>query len=270
MGQQPRFTKEFKQEAVRLLKDSGRSASAIARELGIPRTRLSKWADQITQHGAAAFPGSGRRTGTEAEVARLRQEVAQRTRRFRQRATSRQVAPPVPNRLGTWGPVARVNTVWVGDLTAIPTRTGWLHLAVVLDAYSRRVVGWAMSDTPDQHVVATALRMALAQRQPIPGLLHHTDQGPQYTSLAYRALLAAHGLTASLSRKGNCYDNAVMESFFSTLKNELVHDRDYRSREEARAEVFEFIEVFYNRQRLHQRLGYVSPLQFESQHLSPC
>ena len=156
------------------------------------------------------------------------------------------------------------NQIWAGNLTAIATRAGWLHLAIVLDLYSRRIVGWAMSAKPDQALALEALRMALAQRRPPPGLIHHTDQGAQYTSGAYQQVLAQQGLAASMSRKGNCYDNAVVESFFSTLKNELVHDRDYHSRDEARAEVFEFIEVFYNRQRLHQTLGYVSPVQFEA------
>lgn len=205
-------------------------------------------------------------------VARLRRQhglLAQRLRRFRRLALTRQLTPPAPNHLRTHGPVIRPNTVWVGDLTAIATRAGWLHLAVLLDLYSRRVVGWAMSEKPDQEVAVAALHMALTQRRPKPGLLHHTDQGPQYASQVYRLILTAHGLIVSTSRKGNCYDNAAMESFFSTLKNELIHDRDYRSREEAQTEIFEYIELFYNRQRLHQSLGYVSPVQFESANRSP-
>jgi putative transposase len=205
-------------------------------------------------------------------VARLRRQhglLAQRSHRFRRLALTRQLTPPAPNHLRTQGPAARPNTVWVGDLTAIPTRAGWLYLAVLLDLYSRRVIGWAMSDKPDQEVAIAALQMALAQRRPQPGLLHHTDQGPQYTSLTYRLIATAHGLTISMSRKGNCYDNAAMESFFSTLKNELTHDRDYRSREEAQVEIFEYMELFYNRQRLHQSLNYVSPVQFETVNRSP-
>jgi transposase InsO family protein len=159
---------------------------------------------------------------------------------------------------------AAPNRIWAGDLTAIATRTGWVYLAVILDLYSRRVIGWAMSHKPDQHVALTALRMALTHRCPRPGLIHHTDQGATYTSLAYQRQLTQTGLVASMSRKGNCYDNAAVKSFFSTLKNELVHDRDFVTREGAQAAVFEFIEVFYNRQRLHQTLGYVSPVQFEA------
>ena len=155
----------------------------------------------------------------------------------------------------------------MGDLTAIATRAGWRYLAVVLDLYSRRVIGWAMSAKPDQHVALQALHMAMAHRRPLPGLIHHSDQGALYTSVAYQRLLAQRGVIASMSRKGNCFDNAVVESFFSTLKNELVHEQRFHTREDAHAAVFEFIEVFYNRQRLHQTLGYVSPMEFEAKRL---
>jgi transposase InsO family protein len=205
-------------------------------------------------------------------VARLRRVhglVARRVRRFRLVVERHQFAPPAPNHLQQVFTAPAPNRIWAGDLTAIATRAGWLYLAVVLDLYSRRVIGWAMSATPDKQVAIAALQMALARRQPAPGLIHHTDQGALYTSGAYQQVLTQQGLVASMSRKGNCYDNAVVESFFSTLKNELVHDRDYHTREEARAEVFEFIEVFYNRQRLHQTLGYVSPVQFETHNSVP-
>lgn len=200
-------------------------------------------------------------------VTRLRRQyglLARRVQRFRVAIEHHQFAPPAPNRLQQIFVAPAANRIWAGDLTAIATRAGWVYLAVILDLYSRRVIGWAMSPRPDQHVALTALQMALTHRRPRPGLIHHTDQGATYTSVAYQRRLVQTGLVASMSRKGNCYDNAVVESFFSTLKNELVHERDYRTREEAQAEVFEFIEVFYNRQRLHQTLGYVSPVQFEA------
>jgi len=205
-------------------------------------------------------------------VARLRRQhgiVTQRTRRFRVMTEHHHWAPAAPNRLTPCSYPAQLNRVWAGDLTAIPTRAGWLHLAVILDLCSRRVVGWAMSTAADRATVIQALRMALARRQPPPGLIHHTDQGVQYTSPLYRAVLAHHGLVASMSRKGNCYDNAAVESFFSTLKNELIHDRQYHSREAARVEIFEYMEAFYNRQRLHQSLGYVSPEEFEARQRVP-
>lgn len=200
-------------------------------------------------------------------VARLRRQyglMARRVRRFRVVIEHHQFALPAPNRLQQVFVASAPNRIWAGDLTAIATRAGWVYLAVILDLYSRRVIGWAMSPRPDQHVALTALQMAMTHRRPRPGLIHHTDQGATYTSVAYQRQLVQTGLVASMSRKGNCYDNAVVESFFSTLKNELVHERDYHTREEAQAEVFEFIEVFYNRQRLHQTLGYVSPVQFEA------
>ena len=203
-------------------------------------------------------------------VARLRRQqglLAKRTRRFRVMHEPHEFAPPAPNRLHQQFVAAAPNRIWAGDLTAIATRAGWVYLAVILDLYSRRVIGWAMSRKPDQHVAVTALQMALTHRRPQPGVIHHTDQGATYTSLAYQRQLRQAGLVASMSRKGNCYDNAVVESFFSTLKNELVHDQDFWTREAAQAAVFEFIEVFYNRQRLHQTLGYVSPVQFEAAHV---
>jgi transposase InsO family protein len=204
-------------------------------------------------------------------VARLRRQqglLAKRTRRFRVMHERHEFAPPAPNRLHQVFSAPAPNRIWAGDLTAIATRAGWVYLAVILDLYSRRVIGWAMSRKPDQHVAVTALQMALTHRRPQRGLIHHTDQGATYTSLAYQRQLRQAGLVASMSRKGNCYDNAVVESFFSTLKNELVHDQDFWTREAAQASVFEFIEVFYNRQRLHQALGYVSPVQFEAAHVS--
>ena len=150
------------------------------------------------------------------------------------------------------------------DITFVPTRRGWLHVAVMIDLYSRRIVGWAMSNRIDQSLVLDALRMALAQRRPEPGLIHHSDQGQQYAGVAYRAVLTEHAIVQSMSRKGNCLDNAVAESFFSNLKNELVHHIAFEDRDQARTEIFDYIEVFYNRQRLHQSLGFKSPVNYET------
>jgi len=156
------------------------------------------------------------------------------------------------------------NARWVADITYIWTRQGWLYLAVVMDLFSRRIVGWSMQETMERSVVISALEMALTARRPPPGLLHHSDRGSQYASLDYQQVLHHAGCTCSMSRKGNCWDNAPMESFFSTLKMELVHQRRYATREQARAEIFEFIEVWYNRERLHSSLGYLSPVAFEA------
>jgi len=200
-------------------------------------------------------------------VARLRQAhgiEAKRMRRFRLNYAPRHEAA-TPNLLGRDFTTTAPNRVWVGDISFIPTREGWLHLAVLLDLYSRRVVGWAMSDCQNRALITDALTMAIEHRQPKPGLIHHTDQGPLYATTAYRAILMAHGMIPSMSRKGDCYDNAVAESFFSNLKNELTWHHRFESRDAARAAIFSYIEVFYNRQRSHQTLGYVSPVQYEAQ-----
>ncbi len=152
---------------------------------------------------------------------------------------------------------------WVGDITYIATGEGWLYLAVIMDLGSRKVVSWATADHLRSGLIERALRNALEQRRPSGPLLHHSDRGVQYACDDYRELLRAHGLEASMSRKGNCWDNAAMESFFGTLKQELVHRQTYGTREEARRSLFEYIEVFYNRQRLHSTLGYLSPVQYE-------
>ncbi|MGH8398970.1 MAG: IS3 family transposase, partial [Gammaproteobacteria bacterium] len=191
-------------------------------------------------------------------VARLRQRhgiEANRMRRFRSRYAAANSAPPAPNLLNRDFQVGQLDRVWVGDVTFIPTREGMLYLAVLLDLHSRRVVGWAMSTKINQPLVSDALRMAIEHRQPMPGLIHHTDQGSIYASSAYRAMLQQYGMTPSMSRKGDCYDNAVAESFFANLKNELTWHRTFRTRDQARSAIFDYIEVFYNRQRLHQTLG---------------
>jgi transposase InsO family protein len=204
-------------------------------------------------------------------VARLRREAgieAQRKRRFRLMVEHRHTAASAPNLVQRVFTVTAPNRTWVGDTTVVRTRAGWLHVAALLDLYARRVVGWAMAARQDTALVMMALRMALWQRRPPAGLIHHTDQGGIYAAADYRALLAQHGIVPSMSGKGNCYDNAVAESFFSTLKNELTHHRSFTTHGEARAAIFDFIEVFYNRQRLHQTLGDRTPVEVEALYLN--
>jgi len=201
-------------------------------------------------------------------VARLRRQdriQTQRRRRFRITVENRHTTPPAPNLVQRQFLVPAPNCIWVGDMTFIRTRAGFLYLAVLLDLYARNVVGWSMHDRPNLEVTMRALNMALERRRPAPGLVHHTDQAPLYAADDYRERMQVHGLVPSMSRRGDCYDNAVAESFFSNLKNELVHHCDFASREAARAAIFDYIEVFYNRQRRHQTLGYLSPMQFEQQ-----
>lgn len=176
------------------------------------------------------------------------------------------VAPNLLNReFGAQAP----NQKWAADITAIPTREGWLYLAVVLDLFSRLVVGWAMATTQNEQLVEQALRMALGRRHPQAELLHHSDQGSEYTSDAYLAILASWGIQVSMSRVGNCYDNAVVERFFGTLKRECP--MDFATRQQARSAVFAYIEGYYNPVRRHSTLGYVSPVEFEWSKLSfPC
>ena len=171
--------------------------------------------------------------------------------------------PIAPNRLAQAPKPAAPNQVWVADITYIQTEEGWLYLAAVLDLYSRKIVGWAMSERIDTALVLNALVMALRHRHPPANLLLHTDRGVQYASGDYRQALGQAGLIASMSRKGNCYDNATMESFWSTLKLELVYRCQFDTRSQARTQIFDYIETFYNRQRAHSALDYKSPVDFE-------
>ena len=173
------------------------------------------------------------------------------------------------NELGRQFDPGEPDRCWVGDITYIATGKGWLYLAVVLDLGSRRVVGWSTADHLRSELVEAALRDALSRRRPVGPLLHHSDRGVQYACDNYQELLKTHGLSVSMSRKGNCYDNALMESFFGTLKQELVHRESYATHEEGRQSLFEYTEVFYNRQRLHSTLGYLSPLQYEESRKHP-
>jgi putative transposase len=187
-------------------------------------------------------------------------------RRYRVRTTDSQHDQPIaPNRLAAAPPCTAADQVWLTDITYVPTDEGWLYLAGVLDLYSRKVVGWAMGESLAATLPLAALEMALEQRRPDKGLLHHSDRGVQYASQNYRDTLEAGGVEASMSRKGNCYDNATMESFWSTLKHELVYRSRFATRAQARQCIFEWIEVFYNRTRLHSSLGYKSPVDFENQ-----
>lgn len=187
-------------------------------------------------------------------------------RRYRVLTTdSRHDHPVAPNRLAEHPRVNGPNQVWVADITYVPTAEGWLYLAGVLDLYSRKIVGWAMDQNIDTELVLASWQMAVGRRQPGPQLLFHSDRGCQYASAQFRRALEEHQMVASMSRKGNCYDNAAMESFWSTLKHELIYRANFRTRAEARNAIFEFIEVFYNRTRLHSSLNYLSPVDFENQ-----
>jgi putative transposase len=206
---------------------------------------------------------------SENRVARLmrQQHLQARSKRpFRPRTTdSRQAQGTAPNRLKTLGPLTRINQVWVADITYIHTHSGWAYLAAVMDRFSRKIVGWTLGYTLHGFLVRDALQHALARRQPAPGLIHHSDQGKQYASGTFQSLLQTWQITPSMSARGNCYDNAAMESFWSTLKTELVHRSSFRDLPHASAAISHYIENFYNPKRLHSALNYQSPVDFERQ-----
>jgi putative transposase len=219
--------------------------------------RVHRW---LQQHGHAC----GRhRIARLMRAARLR---SQTRRRFRALSLtdSNHDLPIAPNRLREGTLPARRDAVWVADVTYVPTHEGWLYVAGVLDRHTRRCIGWAMGDTLATILPLAALEMALTHRQPPAGLVHHSDRGVQYASESYRQRLAAAGVVPSMSRRGNCYDNALMESFWSSLKRELVHRVQFATRQAARTAIFEWIEIFYNRERLHSALGFKSPVDFET------
>lgn len=214
---------------------------------------------------ALVAQGQSVSVNTVAKVMKQQQIRAKTKRKFVPRTTdSNHAAPVADNVLDRQFTAEFPDQKWAVDITYIATDQGWLYLAGVMDLCSRRIVGWAMDDHMQVDLVSDALLMALEHRQPDQGLLHHSDRGVQYASDAYQQLLQAHGLQGSMSGKGDCWDNAAMESFWSTLKTELVHHEHYITRQQARASIFEYIEVFYNRKRLHSSIGYQSPEAFEA------
>jgi putative transposase len=218
-----------------------------------------RMAKQLQAEGCAVGRCKARRLMQEAGVA-----VCRPTSRRPLTTNSRHGYGIAPNLLARQFDVEKPDQAWVGDITYVWTVEGWLYVSVLLDLYSRKVVGWAMSAHIDAALVQAALQMAVGRRQPAPGLLHHTDRGSQYAGQAYQGLLAAQGIRCSMSRKGECLDNAVAERFFGSLKGERTAHRAYATRQEARADVMEYIEMFYNSTRLHSYLGYRSPNDYEA------
>lgn len=250
---------------------------------GRPRCRRVREADELRVHIQACFEASKRTYGSPRvhrdlqeqgytcsrnRVARIMREnriAVHPRRRFVVTTDSNHSQPVAANLLDQDFGADQPNTRWVSDITYIWTREGWLYLAAVLDLHNREVVGWSMHNEMDRSLVIDALTSALRKRQPAAGLICHSDRGSQYASNDYQAALAAAGIQCSMSRRGNCYDNAPMESFFGSLKRELVHRARFATRDQARAAIFWWIEVWYNRQRRHSALGYLSPEQFARQ-----
>ena len=206
-------------------------------------------------------------------VIRLMQQVGIRAKHVkRYKVTTRVDArlPVVPNQLQQQFTANQPNEKWVGDITYCATQTGWLYLATVIDLFSRKVVGWAMATHMTKQLVIDAFTQAVMHRRKTTGLLFHSDKGSQYTSYAFQQLLKQHGVTASMSGKGNCFDNAVAESFFHSLKTEWIYQQRYENPDQAKKSIFQYIELFYNNQRLHSHCGYLSPNEFEKQFEASC
>jgi transposase InsO family protein len=215
----------------------------------------------------AELRAEGVRVGRK-RVARLMREAGlavARRRRVPRTTDSRHDHPVAPNLLDRAFAAGRPDTVWLADISYIPTGEGWLYLAAVKDLATREIVGWSMADHLRAELACDALRMALQRRQPPPGLVHHSDRGVQYACKDYRAVLARHGIAQSMSRRGDCWDNAPMESFFGSLKSELVHRTSFPTREAAKRAIFEYVEAFYNRRRRHSGLGFLTPAQAYAQ-----
>jgi len=248
-----RFMKEgYKEEPMNLLVE----VNALAKQ-----SRNSYGSRQI----AANLKAKGYSVGRYRARSLMRKAGVECKQRRRCRVTteSRHGLPIAENVLNRDFTAEDMNQKWVADMTYIWTKEGWLYLATVLDLFSRRVVGWALAEHMREELVEDALQMALGRRGPAPGLLHHSDRGVQYASQAYRDCLERSGIVMSMSRKGNCWDNSIIERFFGSLKSERTDQKRYASREEAKADVIDYIEMFYNSQRLHSALGYLTPLQFE-------
>ena len=198
-----------------------------------------------------------------AKLMRAQELMARRKRKYRKVWSERDYRANARNVLNREFDVKEPNKVWATDVSYFWTQSGWIHLAIVMDLYSRRIIGWSMHKRVDQSLTRDALEMALSQREPQKGLIHHSDQGAEYTNYAYQGFVKEHNMVASMSRRGECHDNAVVESFFKSIKVELVKQQKFRTPEEARSAIFEYIEIFYNRKRLHSTLGYVAPVEYE-------
>ncbi len=270
----------------------GYPVNLLCRMLGVQRSAYYDWRDRpskvigpeefaLRQRMKALFKASRDSLGSRTLARKLREEgfvigrdrtrrlmkalklKAKQKRKYKATTDSKHNLPVAENVLNRQFNPTAPNQAWGTDITYLWTQEGWMYLAVVIDLYSRRVVGWAMDRRMKKALVIRALLMAINLRQPPPGLIHHSDRGSQYASRAYQKLLAQHGMVCSMSRKGNCWDNAPVERFFSSLKREWTGDRLYRTRQEAIADVREYVAVYYNAQRLHSTLGYKTPLDYE-------
>ncbi|MCU7862641.1 MAG: IS3 family transposase [Candidatus Thiodiazotropha sp. (ex Lucinoma borealis)] len=254
-------------------RDRPESARAMSNRKLITKISLFHKASRAT-YGSPRIHQDLVDTGEQVGVNRVARLMSQHSiqskmaKKFVVTTDSKNTMQPAPDRLKRQFAIEMPDKAWVSDTTFIPTRQGWLYLAVVIDLYSRQVLGWAMGDRNNAKLVQDALTMAVWRRGKVDSVIVHSDQGSTYASSDYQELLKANALVCSMSRKGECLDNAVAESFFGTLKTELVDHEDYRSKEEAKKSLFEYIEIFYNRRRRHSYLGYISPVDYEARYVS--
>jgi len=263
----PNYTKEFKQDAVKLVVDQRYSCLEVGRRLGVAASNVSRWVRQYRQDQQDLSEGGITRKDLEAENHRLMRELglkAKAPKRYKVTTDSRHSFPVAPNLLNRKFDVDKPNRFWATDITYIWSLEGWLYLAVVLDLYSRQVVGWAINKRMKKQLTLDALTMAYWRRKPAPGLLHHSDRGSQYAFHDYRKRLDQYGMVASMSRKGNCWDNAPAEGFFRSLKSERLSDYRFVTRQSAEMQVLDYIS-YYNSIRLHSTLGYKTPFAYEKE-----
>ena len=249
---------------IRPLSARAQRRAALCGAIGAIHARVKARYGSPRVHAELVSRGQPCCVNTVAKVMREAGIAAKTQRKFRHTTDSNHHRPIAPNVLGRQFDAAGPNEAWVADITFVPTREGWLYLAVIEDLFARRVVGWSMDARMTSRLVVDALAMAVQRRLPQAALIAHSDRGSQYASDHYQRLLGDHGITCSMSRRGDCWDNAPMESFFASLKKELVHHEDYATRQQAKASIFEYIEVFYNRERRHSTLGYQSPADYEA------
>lgn len=275
---QSKYSQEFKNSTVELIINNNESVVKVAEDLDLNPKTLYHW---VTMYKKAhkiptkSINSSSSKESESEELKRLRHEnkilkqerdlnlKVKMKRRYKNTTDSNHNLPIAPNILNRDFYASNPNEKYVGDITYIPTGEGWLYLATVIDLYSRKVVGWSMDDTMKVSLVNDALNMAIIHRSPSPGLLWHTDRGSQYASYSHKDLLEKYNIIQSMSRKGNCWDNSVAESFFKSLKQELVYNTYFYTKKQAKKEIFEYIEFYYNRVRTHSYLGNLSPVKFE-------
>lgn len=259
MAKTTTYTPEYKREIVKLVTEKGKTRAEVAESIGVSRTTINEWVKKYKEHGNDAFPGKGHLLPLEEAglTSRLR-------RKFKATTNSNHNYPIAPNLLKQDFVSVKPNEKWVGDITYIATEEGWLYLATVQDLYTKKIVGWALGSRITKELTIRAMEQAIKKERPAAGLISHSDRGSQYAAYDYQDMLRRNKIRQSMSRKGNCYDNACAESFFANLKKDIIHGVRFTTRAEAKTKIVEYIEMFYNCTRIHSSIGDMSPIEFEN------